>query len=159
VPKDSGRHVNAWLAPSFGPVEKVQVWNIEDLRERQAWMKARDRVLFTREDLAALEVEWIADAVATTSQRFGQTEPYSRDCMVVVDGGPEIADLSTLTVDEVESVEVYAVFPKAPTSNALELHGPVNKGIKNPFNWLSNVRFAEEENRIRHCPGVYVWMR
>lgn len=160
VPKDSGRHINAWLAPAFGAVPKEQFWNVEDLRERQAWFKPENRVLFTREDLARLKIEWIYDAVATTTTKYKQTEPYSRDCMVVVNGGPDIVDLSTLTIDDVESVEVYSGYSdKAPTVEAPNLHGPLGKSIVNPFIWLSNSRFAQIENRTRHCPGVYVWLR
>jgi hypothetical protein len=160
VPKDSGRHINAWLAPSFGPVPKEQFWNVEDLRARQAWVKPEHRVLFTREDLARLGIEWIYDAVSTTTTKFKQQEPYSRDCMVVVNGGPDIVDLSTLTIDDVESVEVYSTYAaKATSVEAINLHGPLGKSIVNPYTWLSNTRFAEIENRTRHCPGIYVWMR
>jgi hypothetical protein len=160
VPKDSGRHINTWLMGSLGRVPKEMFWNIPDLNERQAWVRPKDRVLFTREDLARLKIEWIADAVATTAPKFGAREAYSRDCMVVVNGGPDIVDLSTLTIDDVESVEVYAAYAGGtPTMGALNLHGKLNQSIKNPYNWLSNTRFAQIENRTRHCPGIYVWLR
>ena len=159
VPKDSGRHINAWLMGSLGPVPKEQAWNIPDLGERQAWVPLKDRVLFTREDLARLKIEWISDAVATTAPRFRQTEAYSRDCMVVVNGGPDIIDLSTLTIEDVETVEVYAGYGGQPSIGAINAKGELNKKIMNPFIWLSNSRFAQIENRTRRCPGTYVWLR
>jgi hypothetical protein len=160
VPKDSGRHVNAWLMASFGRLPKEQFWNVADLGERQAWVRPQDKVLFTREDLARLKIEWIYDAVATTTTKFRQTEPYSRDCMVVVNGGPDIVDLSTLTIDDVETVEVYAGYAgSAPSVSAINAKGELNKKIVNPFIWLSNARFAVIENQTRHCPGVNVWLR
>jgi hypothetical protein len=160
VPRDSGRHVNAWLMASFGPLPKEKFWNVTDLSERQAWVKPERRVLFTREDLARLKIEWIYDAVASTSSKFNQSEAYSRDCMVVVNGGPDFVDLSTLTIDDVESVEVYASYSdKPPTVTAVDAHGRLNKSIVMPYVWLSNTRFAAIENRTRHCPGVYVWLR
>jgi hypothetical protein len=80
--------------------------------------------------------------------------------MVVVNGGPDIVDLSTLTIDDVESVEVYAGYAgSAPSVSAINAKGELNKKIVNPFIWLSNARFAVIENQTRHCPGVYVWLR
>jgi hypothetical protein len=160
VPKDSGRHVNAWLMPGT-KVPKDEFWNVEDLRERQAWVRSEDRVLYTREDLVRINVEWIYDAVAMTNTKFRFTERFSRDCMVVVNGGPDIADLSKLTIDDVESIEVYRSFPTSPTSSAVNARGPLNSSIKAEFLTLaqSNTRFARFENQTRVCPGVYVWLR
>jgi hypothetical protein len=159
VPKDSGRHVNAWLMHSFGPLPKEQFWNIPDLRERQAWIPPRDRVLYTREDLARLKIEWIYDAVAAAGTKLNAREPYSRDCMVVVNGGPDIANLGALTIDDVESVEVYAGYPAMPTTAAVNAKGELNKSILATFLKLPNERFAVFENQTRYCPGAYVWLR
>lgn len=159
VPKDSGRYINAWLMGTGRVVAKEHHWNIPELGERQGWMRPKERVLFTREDLERLKIEWIADAVATTEQKFNQKEPYSRDCMVLVNGGPSFADLSTLTIDDVESVEVYAGYISSATVLAASARGPLGKKISNNFNWLSNARHAQMENMTRHCAGVYVWLR
>lgn len=169
IPPDSGRHIVARLTPG-GEVKKEHYWNIEDLRERQAWGKPQDRVLFTHEDLVRMNIVWVYDAVAGSAPRFRFTEAISPDCMVVVGGGPEIAKLSTLTVDEVESVEVYqglrssynptvsAAAPqsKVPPPDILKNAPRVTGG---QFIKLDNTRFAAFENRTRVCPGVYVWMR
>jgi hypothetical protein len=169
VPADSGRHINAWLMPG-GKVEKEHFWNVEDLRERLAWVKPADRVLFTSEDLARLKIEWVYDAVATTGPRYKFNEPFSRDCMVVVNGGPEIASLADLTIDDVESVEVYAKL-KGDSSSAVAAAAPQSKVPKpailanapkvegGKFVWIDNSRRAAMENSTRICPGVYVWLR
>lgn len=155
IPKDSGRHVNAWLMPSFGPVSKEKFWNIPDLRERQAWVKPQNRLFFTREDLLRLEVEWISDVVLGSGPKLGFREPISPDCRAVVNGGPEIADVSRLTIDDVESVEIYRGFPT--TVSAASAGGRRGRGSFLPM--TSNARFAAHENFTRVCPGVYVWLR
>lgn len=168
IPADSGRHLNAWLMPGF-KVEKAHVWNVEDLQARQAWTRPNDRILFTREDLAGMNIEWIYDAVATTGPRFKFKEPISRDCMVIVNGGPEIANLNAVTIEDVESVEVYASLSKEfPTVAAAAPQSKLAKPeiLKNApkvqggqFIWLSNTRNAAFENRTRICPGIYIWTR
>jgi hypothetical protein len=155
IPKDSGRHVNAWLMPSLGPVSKEKFWNIPDLRERQAWVKPQNRVFFTREDLVRLKVEWISDVVVGSGPKLGFREPISPDCRAVIDGGPEIADVSRLTIDDVESVEIYRGFPTS--ISAASAGGRRGRGNFLPM--TSNSRFAAHENSTRICPGVYVWLR
>jgi hypothetical protein len=169
IPPDSGRHVDATLTAG-GRIKKEHYWNIEDLRERQAWRGPRDRILFTHEDLARMNIEWIYDAVAGVGPRLEFTEPISRDCMVVVDGGPEIANLATLTIDEVESVEVYRKLTGS-SSPTVDIAAPQSKLpppeiLKNApkvtggqFIKMDNTRFAAFENRTRVCPGIYVWFR
>jgi hypothetical protein len=167
IPKDSGRHVNAWLMAG-GKIEKEHFWNIDDLRERQAWVKPQEKVLFTREDLIRMKIEWIGDAVLTTAPKFQSRLPYSSDCWAVINGGPEAAPMSVLTIDDVESVEVYRGLKGNPTAAAAAPQGtapwggptanaPRAKGGN--FVWIDNARIAAFENRTRTCPGIYVWLR
>jgi hypothetical protein len=176
IPPDSGRHVDARLVPG-GKVRKEHYWNIEDLRQRQAWGRPQDRVLLTHEDLVDKNIVWIYDAVASSASRFQFTEAISKDCMVVVNGGPEIANLSTLTIDEIESVELYPALnfktgrdskDAMPTVAAASPQGKAPWGgpSKNAsraqggkFVWMDNTRIAAFENRTRNCPGIYVWLR
>ena len=176
IPADSGRHVDARLVPG-GQVSKEHYWNIDDLRQRQAWGRPQDRLLLTHEDLVDRKIVWIYDAVAGSAPRFNFTEAISKDCMVVVNGGPEIANLSTLTIDEIESVEIYPALSfktgrdntdAMPTVAAASPQGKAPWGgpSKNApraqggkFVWMDNTRFAAFENRTRNCPGIYVWLR
>lgn len=162
VPKDSGRHVNAWLMPSIGTIPKEEFWNVEDFRERAAWAKPQRRVLFTHEDLVRMRIEWGYDAIAATSSAFRQMEPYSKDCMVVINGGPDIANIANITVDDIETIEVYPSYSAGtPTHDALDMHGKLNQHIVSAYITQAqlNVRFAVFENRTRNCPGAYVWLR
>ena len=162
VPKDSGRHVNAWLMPAMGKIPKEEFWNVEDFRERAAWTKQKNRILLTHEDLVRMKIEWGYDALASTSSFFNKMEPYSKDCMVVINGGPDIANIANLTVEDIETMEVYSSYSEGtPTHDALDIKGSLNKHILAKFltQAQSNVRLAAFENRTRHCPGAYVWLR
>jgi hypothetical protein len=70
VPKDSGRHMNAWLMPSMGPGPRGSTWILEDVRERQAWTLPQHKLLYTHEDLARMKIEWIYDVVALSWSRW-----------------------------------------------------------------------------------------
>ena len=100
-----------------------------------------------------MKMEWVVDAMHSVWSRFPRKEPYSNDCRVVVDGGPEFADISTLTIDDIESIEIYNSFPNSPTTVAATGRAAA-KFIK-----LSNAREALFENQTRVCPAVYVWTR
>jgi hypothetical protein len=160
IPRDSGRRVDAWIARGqLASFEKM--WVVENLRERQAWTKEQDRFLFTREDLARLGIEWIYDAIALTEEKFQPPSPYSRDCRVVINGGPETVNLPTLTIEDVESVEVYRDYSSSlvrPTVAAVTPRKSVfNKG--RGAAQVNDARRAIIQNGARNCPGVYVWLR
>ena len=163
VPNDSGRHMFAWLMPSMGPLPRDQFWIVDDLRERQAWVLPKDRVLYTREDLARMNIEWIYDAVAMNWSKFPRKEgAYSRDCRVVVNGGPDIASLATLTIDDVETVEIYNSFGRGSatvTAAASRGRGRSVRGGTFLTTGAKLTRDAVNENRTRVCPAVYVWLR
>jgi hypothetical protein len=89
-------------------------------------------------------------------------EPYSKDCMVVINGGPDIANIANITVDDIETIEVYPSYSAGtPTHDALDMHGKLNQHIVSAYITQAqlNVRFAVFENRTRNCPGAYVWLR
>ena len=159
VPPDSGRHVNAWLMHG-PPPDDEHFWNIPDLRERQAWVKPDQKVLYTREDLARLKIVWAWEAVMRAWPRFGFNEIIDRDCMVVADGGPEIVNLAFLTIDDIESIEIYKGYPPPMmTTHATKSRSKYSK-VKGPeFVWKNPSRRAIIENGSRVCPGIYVWLR
>jgi hypothetical protein len=160
VPKDSGRHVEAWMVRGQ-PDSFEKMWVVENLRERQAWTREQDRVLFTHEDLAVLGIEWIYDAIALTQAKFHPPSPYSRDCRVVVDGGPETVNLPTLTIDDVESVEVYPNYASSITRPTAAAVMPRRSaaGSRQGAAQVNDARRAIIQNGARNCPGIYVWMR
>lgn len=168
IPKDSGRHVNAWLMRSVTngmPKPMGASWIVEDLRERQAWTRPQHKVLYTREDLARLKIEWLYDAVAMTWSKFPRKDgqSFSRDCAVVVNGGPGIAILEDLTIEDVETVEIYASFAAVGSTTAATAPRSKNARLKaSTFNTPGSgplLREAVSWNWTRACPAIYVWGR
>jgi hypothetical protein len=82
-----------------------------------------------------------------------------------VDGGPGTTDLGTLTIDDVESVEIYgssrARGPSAGTSRRPAGIGQGKVGISKPrpITSSNNEGRAAFQNQSRFCPIVYVWLR
>jgi hypothetical protein len=163
VPKDSGRRIMAWLQPRIAPVPVREAHNIDDMQTRLAWVKPSDRLYYTHEDLERFGSEWIYDAVQSAWSRDivpPKREQYSRDCMVVVNGGPAITNLAHLTVDEVETVEIYVNGSSGrgtPGTKQLGFRGKTNSSAPASY---SNLDRYYNENGARVCPrAVYVWLR
>jgi hypothetical protein len=162
IPRDSGRRITAWLQPRTGAQSQQESWNIANLSERRAWIKQdMTNNFFTREDLIRLKIEWIYDAVQMTAARNGAKEAYSRNCTVAVNGGASATDLSTLTIDDVESVEVYPSFsstsnPTVAAAAPKAKHAKVKGGTFGTFTTNPGVII---DNSGLNCPGVYVWLR
>jgi hypothetical protein len=162
IPDDSGRNIVSQLDRS-AKVVKGQSWIVSDIAERQAWVLPKDRILYTHEDLERLGIEWIYDAVDMTGPKLGARQHFDRDCAVVVDGGPKTATLSALTIEDVESVEVYRTFARVPPSVAAAApKSKISKWKKSPPpNFIGPWANAAKDNYYaeRYCPAVYVWLR
>jgi len=141
IPADSGKRITTWLQPFSGERPKDQFWNVADFQHRLAWIppgSMRGATFYTRDQLLKLKIEWIYDAVEMTCTKNNCRTAYHRNCRVVVNGGPATAVLSTLTIDDVEAVEVYG------------------GGFSSRIN---NTRNAGFDNHGMACPQVYVWTR
>jgi len=162
IPDDSGRNIVSQLDRST-KVVKGQSWIVPDIAERQAWILPRDGQLYTHEELERLKIEWIYDAVDMVGPRLGARQHFDRECAVVLDGGPKTAHLSTLTIDDVESVEVYRTFAAVPPSvTAAAPRSKTSKWKKSPpaaFMGLWADAAKENYYAERYCPAVYVWLR
>jgi len=160
-PADSGRRILVWMQPMTRDIPMREVHNFDDLQERVSQTKPQNRLVYTHEQLEKFGSEWVYDAVQSAASRFNSREAYSRDCMVIVNGGPSIANLSHLTVDEVETVEIYGhgsdIRRGTPGTVSLGKKGvPVAQAQPS----ISNTNRAVIENGTRVCPSaVYVWLR
>jgi hypothetical protein len=161
IPSDSGRYLTASLQPSSGPKPVREAWNLADLTSRLAMRNKQLTSFYTREDLKSFGIEWVYDAV-----RMGGQDQYDTDCKVIVDGGPGTTDLGTLTIDDVESVEIYgssrARAPSAGTSARPAGIGQRKAGVSRPrpITSSSNEGRANFQNQSRFCPeAIYVWLR
>jgi hypothetical protein len=160
VPPDSGRRVTVTLRPGV-PKTVRQVWNIQDLSTRLAWRNNNRSTYYTRAELEKMNIEWVHDAVQMGATRVGFRDVVDDDCQVVLDGGPQVAVLNTLTVDDIESVEVY-VGSQAPARFPTPRRGAKPADSRGPFAGVltfSNTEIAAHANLTRKCPLVYVWRR
>jgi hypothetical protein len=168
-PPDSGRRITAWLNDVTRAPDVFDRQALDSLRFRLAWTKPQDGKLFSHEQLEALGSPWVYDAVQSTGSKFNYRELYDRDCMAIVNGGRGITNLSHLTVDEVESIEIYASrsAPRAPTGRRGTTVAPTSimngsQGkIAMPGSFASSPMTARAamENGARNCPTIYVWLR
>jgi hypothetical protein len=160
-----------------------EIHNVDDLETRQAWHSQLYEPFYTHEDIEKLGITWIEDLV-----RMAGIAQFSSDCSVIINGGPATRELNTLTVDDVESVEVYGVErfklnPEAAINEArlraaaLGRPGPAaapRRGTAIPSRPqtasaataarvpITNADKAKFENQgtAKICPGaVYVWLR
>jgi len=169
IPKDSGRHVNAWLQPFSGRLSKAQFWNIDELRERAAWIPPRDRTFFTHEDLVRRKYEWVYDAVISTSAKFNAVATMSRYCPALVSGGPGAVPVGMLTVEDVEAVEILKEFPVAPAPTLATQSKSKYSKVPSPIflnpNALGAMRTMKSKGQpgasteAGECLAVYVWLR
>ena len=121
-----------------------------------AWRDKMTTGFYTHEDMEKLGIEWVYDAVHMGTNLMGWSRAPDTDCRVIVDGGPKIAILSALTVDEVETVEVYAATVRA--SDIANMKKPRGQSSK-PVVHVSNASVALASNQGMLCPTVYAWMR
>lgn len=160
IPSDSGRRITAWLQPFSGERPKDQFWNLADFQHRLAWIPPGSMggaTFYTRDQLLKLNIEWIYDAVEMTCSKNKCAKAYDPKCTVVVNGGPGTSVLSTLTIDDVEAVEVYGGGPTSrPATGGAR---PVGRGATGGGVAISNSRNARADNHGMSCPQVFVWTR
>lgn len=104
VPADSGRRVAAWLAPMAGKDNPIVGKNMFELEHRLVIRSPTWSRLYTNEDLQNLGIE---DALQA-AERFAARRLDNDEC-ALIDGGPEVAPLWTISTSEIEMMESYMV--------------------------------------------------
>jgi hypothetical protein len=158
VPRDSGRHVTAMLFPASARAVQWQS-NLAALSSRLMRRLDSFSAFYTRDDMIAESIEWVHDVVAMEARL---PRGVDKDCSAVKNGGPETVNLDKLTVDDVESVEIYrpATPTQAPPSRpGTSVAGRRRVARSKPGVPLDNIGTALSENWGRSCPVVYVWLR
>lgn len=161
IPPDSGRHLTVSMFPSAMVTPVREAWNLVDLNGRLATRNKQQTSFYTRQDLKDKGIEWVNQAVV-----MGGLDQYDDDCFAVLNGGPTTINLSALTVDDIESVEIYGSRRATggrrrsgesalPTSNT---SGPRPAKFKVPSP-MDNSQLAAFQNQSRYCATVYVWTR
>lgn len=158
IPSDSGRYLTASLYPSSTATPVREAWNLVDLGGRLAGRNKQTSSFYTRQELKEKGIEWVHEAVV-----MGGLDQYDVDCHAVLNGGPSTIDMSTLTVDDIESIEIYGsrrstggARPSVNRSAGPSPRRPARFTVAMP---MSNAERAEIENGARYCATVYVWTR
>jgi hypothetical protein len=168
IPPDSGERIRVNLAPMMKQPTLRQVHNVDDFATRLAWHEHKNSRIYTHAELEKMRIEWIYDAVKIGFHEMhqGGNGWIDADCAVIVNGGPEIRELAGLTVDDVESVEIYDM-TAAPVSTAANGR-PARRIPGAPMHRsplaidpvpLTNTDIAGWANRTKACTLVYVWLR
>jgi hypothetical protein len=151
VPADSGERIRVTLAPPSRAPTIRQVHNVDDLAQRLAWRSTIHSRVYTHAELERMSIEWIHEAVQKGFREIHTGPPgtLDRDCLAVVNGGPDVTEIDNLTVDDVETVEIYDMTaPPRPTRRR-----PI------PRMPPSNTDRAVIGNGTKACAFVYVWLR
>jgi hypothetical protein len=166
VPPDSGRHMTVLLPPHQRTVREA--WNIPDFDRRLALRTNVGSWVFTHDELEKFGFDWASDAIARGLGMAGASNSLSPGCHATVNGGPGAVEIAKLTIDDVETVEIYA--DRSNAQRITERPGRINniggpKGIADSRAAtrlpLTNTEVASFYNQgIRPpCPIVYIWMR
>jgi uncharacterized protein (DUF2141 family) len=163
IPPDSGRAVTVFLAPLAKPVSHEQAANLFEFERRLELRSRNNSRVFTHAELEQMGVEWGLDAVrrgvgaVATGRSATWVDP---DCSVIVNGGPKIVNLNTLTIDDIELVEIY---PGSQNPGAMPLSANARTGrgsrASPPAVAPTAQRLAAWSNATKACPTVYVWVR
>lgn len=151
VPSDSGERIRVTLAPPTHPLNVRQVHNVDDLGQRLAWRNTQHSRVFTHTDLVDMKIEWLYDAIQIGFHQVHSGPPgmLDEDCAALVNGGPDTVSVGSLTVDDVETVEIYDMrAPSRPSRSRPIAAVPMN-----------NTEIASWANGTKTCTLVYVWLR
>jgi len=163
IPPDSGRAVTVFLAPLSKPVAHEEASNLFEFERRLELRSRNHSRVFTRPELQQMGVEWGLDAVrrGVGAVATGRDATWvDADCSVIVNGGPKIVDLNTLTIDDIEMVEIY---PGSQNPGAMPVSANARTGRPQRPSAVSIAptaqRLAAWRNATKKCPLVYVWVR
>jgi hypothetical protein len=159
IPPDSGRAVTVFLSRLSKSVSNEEAWSLSELERRLELRSTIHSRVFTRPELQQMGVEWGLDAVRRGIGQVasGRDETWvDPDCAVIMNGGPKIAELNTLTIDDIETVEIY---PVGQTPSAMPVRGRTGRPTTPLPPPPNATRQAVWSNKTKKCPLVYVWTR
>lgn len=171
VPPDSGRRVSIFLEERDKALAARSYWNVDDMAERVALRTKTNSSLYSREDLLEMGVDWISDAVQSGFARVGpqafsdHSIRIDKECVAIVNGGPETTQIKNLTIDDIATVEIYPptmvasqriMMMDRPGSKLVGKKGVADSRVIMPF---ENAQRAAIQNAALNCATVYVWMR
>jgi len=164
VPRDSGQRIRVTLAPPARALSIRELHNFDDMAERALTRSNMHSRVFTRAELQQQKIEWVYDAVQMGFRQVhsGPLGVLDKDCVAMVNGGPDYTEIGKLTVDDIESVEIYDLGGRPmPASNrqGRPFGGYKRFGSGEELMPISNVEKAAWANSTKTCAVVYVWLR
>jgi hypothetical protein len=159
VPDDSGQRIHVMLEPSIRRPSIREFHNFDDLNSRLTWRSPAHTRVYTHAELVQRKIDWVYDAVMIGYHEIhsGQPGMLDKDCYAMVNGGPKITQIGRLTVEDIETVEIY-----------VGSNGPApRRGRQTPRQTkttldhvpITNTDSASWANSTRACATVYVWLR
>jgi hypothetical protein len=166
VPPDSGQRIRVNLAPTSHALTMRQVHNVDDFAMRVENHERKNSRIYTRADLQKMQIEWVYDAVKIGFHEVhqGGNGWIDPDCVGIVNGGPETREISGITVDDIESVEIYDRTVPANSTRGRPTASRPGQPIRrsalgiDPVP-LTNTDRAFQQNYTKSCTLVYVWLR
>lgn len=143
IPDGEGRRLAVWMTDGDDGAAARTAAAEYDLGQRLATRNAVYSRLFTREDLAKLNISDL-DRLATA----GATRRVGQGCEVILDGGPVKVPAWTLDAADLELVEVY---PPRPRRQASVVAGMPGGGASS----TPALSRADDCNSV----VVYAWLR
>lgn len=143
IPDGEGRRLAVWMTEGDDGAAARTAAAEYDLGQRLATRNAVYSRIFTREDLAKLNISDV-DRLATA----GATRRVGQGCDVILDGGPVKVPAWTLDAADLEFVEVYPPRPRRQVSVVMGMPG----GSTSPTPTLSR---TDDCNNV----VVYAWLR
>ena len=151
VPPDSGERIRVTLAPPSRPLTVREVHNVDDLSQRLALRSDLHSRVYSHAELVEMNIEWVYDAIQIGYHAVHSGAPgtLDKDCAAMVNGGPDFVEVGTLTVDDIETVEIY------------DTRGPARPSLNRPIQAvpMANADRAVWANHTKACALVYVWLR
>ena len=171
VPEDSGQRIRVTLAPPSRKLPIREIHNIDDLNSRLTWRNQAHTRVYTHAELVKMRIEWIYDAVMIGYHEIhtGQPGYLDRDCSAMVNGGPSYSEIGKMTVDDIETLEIYdraggslgpAPVAKPGRPRATAPGQPIRRAaIGIDLVPISNADQVGWANSTKTCTTVYVWLR
>ena len=114
VPEGEGRKIAAWMMPSLSSPNPRIGANLFEMNQRMTRANPSWSKFFTREDMEKAGLTELQQVAS-----FADGALLNPACTALLDGGPTIAQIWEIPVEEIEFVEAYTTKPPTPKVTSL----------------------------------------
>ena len=160
VPDDSGKRVSLMLNPA-GPRADWLAGSMAMMGERLAFRNKQRSTVYSHDKMVSMGAEWVEELMQGAVTRAGSSLVVAHGCTAVLNGGPQTVNVGALTVDDVESVEVYPNGGNggAPAAAAKRIGSRASRPTSLGPGLEIREYPAMRANAGLGCPLTYVWTR